>query len=59
MNNDIEKRLKKLEKQKKPLKKFKFGEYESDTKLDPFIRKKVSVRDIEDLIEDENESEEN
>ena len=56
--SDIEKRLKKLEKQnkKQPLKKFKDTEYESDTRLDPYHREKVSLRDLEELIhEDEDE----
>ena len=42
------------------MKKFKPGsEYESDTKLDPYEnRKKFSVRDIDDLMgEDEDEPE--
>lgn len=55
--SDIEKKLRKLEKNKtvKPLKKFK-GEGEVETRLEPYKRTKVVVRDIDDLIEDDFDS---
>ncbi len=51
---DIEKNLRKLEKNKKskPLKKFK-GDGEIETKLEPYKRTKIDVRDIDELVEDE------
>lgn len=49
----IEKRLKKLEK-KTPIKKMGGYEGERDTRLDPYQREKINVRDIPDLIEDED-----
>jgi len=59
---DINKRMNQLEKTKKPkpLKKFK-GEGESDTRLEPYKREKIDLRDVDDLVEedDEREDEEN
>lgn len=56
---DIDKQFRKLEKankKNKPLKKFK-GEGEVPTRLEPYKREKIDVRDVEDLLEDdENDS---
>ena len=49
--SDIEKRLRKMEKKQKPLKKFKGDGGESDTKLEPYKRERIDVRDVEDLID--------
>lgn len=55
--SDIEKRLRKLmDKKNKPLKKFKGDGGEAATKLEPYKREKIDVRDVEDLIEDEDEN---
>ena len=59
MNDSIESRLKKLEKASKKIKKFKYEDTETPTRLEPNKRLRFSVRDIEDLIveeEDDNES---
>ena len=55
---DINKRMKQLEKSKKPktLKKFK-GEGESDTRLEPYKREKIDLRHVDDLIEEDDEQE--
>ncbi len=60
---DIDKRLKKLEKQNKKgktLKKFKgdYTETDNGTKLEPYQRTRINVRDIEDLIEDDDQERE-
>ncbi len=61
MNNNNSSGKKKLEKTKKPLKKFKAGsEYGNiETRLDPYDRKNISIRDIADLIEPEDFAEDN
>lgn len=54
--SDLDNRLSKLEKmnkKNKPLKKFK-GDGEADTRLEPYRREKIDVRDVEDLIEIED-----
>lgn len=52
---DIEKKLKKLEKQvvKKPLKKFKYDDNETPTRLEPYSRDRFSLRNIEDFMPEE------
>ena len=50
--NSIESRLKKLEKNKS-IKKFKYEDQETPTRLEPNKRLKFSIRDVEDLIEDD------
>lgn len=55
---DIEKRLKKLEKQNKKgktLKKFKgdYTETDNGTKLEPYQRERFDLRDLDDILEEE------
>lgn len=57
MNDSIESRLKKLEKNKK-IKKFKYEDQETPTRLEPNKRLKFSIRDVEDLIDSEEEDDE-
>ena len=54
---DIDKNLRKLEKMKKskPLKKFKGDGGEASTRLEPYKREKIDVRDVNDLIEPDEE----
>jgi hypothetical protein len=57
MNESIESRLKKLEKNK-AIKKFKYEDQETPTRLEPNKRLKFSIRDVEDLIEEEDDIDE-
>lgn len=58
--SDIDKRLKELEKANrkgKTIKKFRgdYTETDNGTKLEPYHRTKISLRDIGDLVEDSDE----
>lgn len=56
LDRDIQKRMKDLNKGQRKVekkhKKFSFGDYAVYTKMNPYEREKISLRDIDDMVED-------